>query len=239
MQVQRVDAGKGLAWFGDGWRVFRADPGMWLALTLIGGVIAMALGLVPLLGPMLFALILPALLGGYMYAAREGLSGRPVEIGHLFIALQQLEKRNPMMVLGALLLGFHILMTLVAVLLVGGSMGMMGIAGHGDNNAMAAGAGLGLLLALLIISVVGLVVAMAFMYAIPLVMFADTKPVDALKSSISACLANFLPLLVFSVAYLVLAVIAAIPLMLGYLILMPVTFAAVVASYDDIYGHAV
>jgi len=237
MQIQRVDAGKGLAWFGEGWRMFTRDPGMWIVLTVVGAIVALVLGLIPLVGPMLLAMLIPGLTGGYLYAASESMSGRRIDVSQLFVALQQPEKRNPMLVLGAILLGFHILLMLIAVLLVGGSMGVMGMAGHSDNHALAAGAGVGLLLALLIISLIGLLVAMAFIYAIPLVMFTPSLPGEAIRSSLRACITNFLPLLVFSVIYLVLATLAAIPFMLGYLILMPVSFGAIFASYRDIYGN--
>ncbi len=235
MQTQRVDAGRGLAWFGVGWRMFMADPGMWIVLTVIGAIIVLVLGLIPLVGPLLLALLLPGLAGGYFHAARESSAARRLDISHLFVALQMPEKRNPMLVLGAILLGFHILMMLVAVVMVGGSMGMMGVAGHTDNDALAAGAGIGLLLALLIISALGLVVAMAFFYAIPLVMFTDTQPGAAIASSLRASVVNFLPLLVFSVIYLLLAILAMLPFMLGYLVLVPVTFGAILASYREIY----
>jgi uncharacterized membrane protein len=45
-----------------------------------------------------------------------------------------------------------------------------------------------------------------------------------------------LPLLVFGLVYLVLAVAAVIPLGLGFLVLGPVTVCAVYASYREIFG---
>jgi len=235
MQIHKVDAGKGLSWFADGWRLFMVEPGMWVVLTLLSGLVALLTHLIPVVGPLLFALLLPGLLGGLLYGAREVAAGRPLDISHLYLAFKDGPLRNPMLVLGAILLGAHIIMTLIALLLVGGSMGLMGLAGGGEQEALAAGAGIGILLAFLILSVIAFVLALAFLYAVPLVMFAAERPSAALRSSIAACLGNLLPLLVFGVFYLVLAVLAALPLMLGYLVLVPVTVGAVYTSYCDIY----
>jgi uncharacterized membrane protein len=46
-----------------------------------------------------------------------------------------------------------------------------------------------------------------------------------------------LPLLVFGLVYLVLAVVAAIPFGLGFLILFPVTICALYASYREVFGE--
>jgi uncharacterized membrane protein len=66
-------------------------------------------------------------------------------------------------------------------------------------------------------------------------MFNDVPPIEAIKSSINASLKNVVPLVVFLLIYFVLAVIAAIPFFLGFLVLTPVTAAALYASYRDIY----
>lgn len=238
MQIQRVDASRGLGWFGAGWGLFKADIGMWVVLTILSGLVVLLTHLIPVVGPLLFALLLPGLLAGLLHAAREASEKRPLDIGHLYAGFKDERLRNPLLVLGAFLLAAHIVMTLVALLLVGGSMGLMGLAGGGEQEALAAGAGIGILLALLIITAIACVLALAFFYAVPLVLFAAAKPVEAMKSSIAACLANFLPLLVFGVFYLVLALLAALPLMLGYLVLVPVTIGAIYTSYREIYASA-
>lgn len=235
MQMQSVEPGKGLAWFGDGWEIFKRNPGMWIVCMILLFVIAVVLNLVPLLGPLLLALLTPGLLGGMLYSARELSEQRAMDISHLFIAFQQTEMRNAMLVLGAVMLGANILFTFIALVLVGGSLGMAGMMEQGNHEMLAAGLGAGVVLAMLLMLGLGLVLTMAFFYAVPLVMFAAAKPVDALKSSFAACLANILPLLLFGVIYIVLALIAMIPLGLGLLVLLPVTFGAVYASYRDVF----
>jgi uncharacterized membrane protein len=125
---------------------------------------------------------------------------------------------------------------LIALILIGSSMSMAGMMYEGHQDMLAAGLGVGMLLAMLLMSTIGLLLSMAFFYAVPLIMFAAAKPVAALKSSFAACLANILPLLLFSVVYIVLAAVAVIPFGLGLLVLLPVTFGAVYASYRDVYA---
>lgn len=238
MQARSVDFGKGLSWFGDGWTLFMRNPGMWIVFMILLFVIAVVLSLVPGLGPLLLALITPGLMGGVLYAARELSEQRAMDINHLFVAFKENDTRNAVLVLGAVMLGANILIFLIMLVFIGTGMGMAEMMQGGNHEAMAAGMGVGMLLAILLLSVLGLLLSMAFFYAIPLVMFAAAKPVDAMKSSFAACLANILPLLLFGVIYIVLAMVAVIPLGLGLLVLLPVTFGAIYTSYRDVFAPA-
>jgi len=71
-----------------------------------------------------------------------------------------------------------------------------------------------------------------------LVMLGGQNAWPAAQDSVAACWINVLPLLVFGLIYLVLAVVAAIPLLLGFLVLGPVTVCAVYASYEEVFGAA-
>jgi uncharacterized membrane protein len=63
-------------------------------------------------------------------------------------------------------------------------------------------------------------------------------PIEAMKESFLGCLKNILPFLVYSVVLMVLGIVAAIPLGLGWLVLGPTLIASVYVSYRDIYGGA-
>ncbi len=91
------------------------------------------------------------------------------------------------------------------------------------------------LIALLVIVVIGFLIAMLLFYGVPLVMLAGQNAWPAAQDSIAACWSNVLPLLVFGLIYLVLAVVAVIPFGLGFLILGPVTVCAIYASYRDVF----
>jgi uncharacterized membrane protein len=82
------------------------------------------------------------------------------------------------------------------------------------------------------------VLATVVFYAIPLVTFRNVAPVDALKQSLNALLKNWLPLLVYGVITVVLAVVATVPAFLGWLVLGPVLFGGMYASYKDLFPLA-
>ncbi|HZC02098.1 MAG TPA: hypothetical protein VE844_12285, partial [Gammaproteobacteria bacterium] len=88
-----------------------------------------------------------------------------------------------------------------------------------------------------IVAVLSVAVAVALIYACPLVMFAGMDPVEAVRNSIDTCRKNLVPMAVFGGMFLFAAVVAAIPLWLGFLVLLPVTVCAVYASYKDLYSQ--
>lgn len=229
MNVKSVEAGVGLQWLAEGWRIFKLNPGMWIVLTIVYVVIMVVLGFIPLVGQLVAALISPALGGGLLYGARKLDLGEDLAIGHLFLGLTDAQKRTPFLILGALYLGLVILAFILAAIF-GGGTAMLTAAGGG---VAAAG---GALAMALVVSLVVLIAVMAFLYASPIVMFTDVPPVEAVKASIEACLKNMMPMLVLGLVWIVLAVVATIPALLGWFVLAPVTVAAVYASYKDIFG---
>jgi uncharacterized membrane protein len=61
------------------------------------------------------------------------------------------------------------------------------------------------------------------------------EPLPAMLESFSASLANTLPFLIYGIFGLVLLVLAAIPLGLGFLVAIPVLAGSFYASYVDIF----
>ncbi len=56
-----------------------------------------------------------------------------------------------------------------------------------------------------------------------------------MKLSFAGSLRNILPSLIYGIVWIVLAIVATIPLLLGWLVLGPVSVASVYASYRDIF----
>ena len=50
--------------------------------------------------------------------------------------------------------------------------------------------------------------------------------------------ANWAPFLVFGLIYIVLALLATIPLMLGWLVLLPLTFASGYVAYREVFAES-
>ena len=107
---------------------------------------------------------------------------------------------------------------------------------HGGPNIAVLGAlGLSFVLAVLAAFALALPLYMALWFAPALIVFDNLKPVDAMKASFFACLKNMVPFLLYSIILLVLCVIAAIPLCLGFLVLGPVIIASIYAGYRDVF----
>jgi uncharacterized membrane protein len=80
---------------------------------------------------------------------------------------------------------------------------------------------------------------MAAWFAPLLVAFKDMPAVAAMKLSFLACIKNIIPLQLYTITMVVLAVIAAMPYGLGFFLLVPVLFASLYASYEDIFVETV
>lgn len=232
MEARTVEMGRGLSWLSCGWRNFTASPGMWIALCALLIVISAVVSSIPMLGGLVLSLFGPALGGGLMYAAREADQGRALKVAHLFKAFQEEGRLGPLVALGAVALAGAVASVVVLFALAGGYMRMMA---KGGRFEVEAGLPEGLLLAVLIVLAVQLAVAMALAYATPLVMLRGAPVGVALRSSFNACLRNTLPLLVFGLVYFFVALAASLPLMLGWVVLLPASVGMLYCSYKDIF----
>jgi uncharacterized membrane protein len=247
-QPARVRGLRGASWIRDGWDVFCATPGMWLVLTLIWLAIQLAVQMVPFVGFLVALLIAPALCGGLLSCARDSLAERTPDVGQLFDPITEASRRNPVLVQGALFALANLVVMAITLGLVMGTVGsamwehharMMGPGGL-DARSIDHAAMMDMVMPVVLAALVGvslqLIIWALFFYAIPLVLFDGVGQGEALATSGRAVLRNWLALLVFGVLWLGLAIAATIPLLLGWLVLIPMTFGAWLASYRDILG---
>ena len=104
-----------------------------------------------------------------------------------------------------------------------------------DPEVMGAMAGTTMLLMFLVFMALLLPVMAAAWFAPLLVIFHQEGVIDSMKSSLFACVKNFLPLLVYSVGLFFLAIVATLPILLGWLVLGPMISISVYTGYRDIY----
>lgn len=228
-----VDAGRGTAWWSESWALFMKNPGMWLVFSILFCVVFVVLGLIPILGGLVAAMLAQVLAGGWMLGARKLDTGGTLEAGDLFSGFQQ--KLNPLLVLGALALVATLVIGIVMFVLGAGAVvGLIGSGAARSTGGLLASAGTAML-AMLVGLGLGFVVAMAFWFAPALVVLRNVEPVEALKASWAASLANIVPFLVYGVIWIVAAIVASIPFMLGWLLLMPLTMLGIYSAYQDIF----
>jgi uncharacterized membrane protein len=233
METRAVTVADGIGWFSCGWRIFMRNPGLWIVLGLIFLAIVVVLSLIPFLGGLALALIGPVLMAGLLYAAREADAGRALDAMHVLQGFKEKDKVTPLLSLGGISVAAAVVSGIIVFALIGGSMMA---ASQGDGwPAHAPAIGIGAMLGGLLILTIQLAVGMALIYATPLIMFHTVALGEALRSSFRACLRNWLPLTVFGILYLVLAILASMPFMLGWILLLPVSVGMLYCSYRDFY----
>ena len=236
-----VSSGRGSAWWTEGWRLFVAAPGPWIAITLIFIVLLVMIAFIPIIGGVATTLLAPVFTGGVLIGCRSLDRGGGLTVGHLFASFT--DRLGPLIIVGVVyLVGSFAIFAIVAAIMVA-TVGIGGISAlvSGDpfeaSLALLTGVGLSALLALLVGLLLGIPLLMAYWYAPALVVFRNDEPLAAMKTSFTACLVNMLPMFVYSLLGLVFAIVASIPLGLGWLVLGPVFVASVYASYKDIFGE--
>jgi uncharacterized membrane protein len=236
-----VPAGRGYEWWKCGWQLFADAPWIWLVITLLFIAIMFGLSLVPFVGQIASTLLYPVLGAGVLVGTRALDRGGALTVGHLFACFN--EKAVPLIIVALIYFGAWFVIWLVVVaLLIGvvgfGTLGALFSGDPGDASlALIAALGVGPLIIVLIGMLLGVPLIMAYWFAPALVVFRGSEPIAALKASFAACMRNMPPFLVYSLLGVVLAIVATIPLGLGWFVLMPVYAATIYASYKDIFGE--
>ena len=213
-------------------------PGVWITITVVLIVIHLLLAAIPGIGPLASAILTPILTAGVMECSRIAVAGQPVLFEQMFAGFRQQTGR--LVVVGILTLIAFALISIVAfvILAIVGGSSLLSAVQSGSFGSIDVAAALGaILIALLVWLALAVPVTMTMWFAPALVMFDKLPPIDALKSSFHACVKNWWVLSVYGILWLLLALIAAIPFGLGFLLLIPVTIMSVYLSYRDIY-HA-
>lgn len=228
-----VEAGRGWEWIAAGFALFKQQPGTWVLITIVFAVGWIVIGMVPMLGALVDMLLMQVIVGGILLGCRALDTGETFEVAHMFAGFKQ--NTGNLVILGVLALVAGIIILIPMFLIVGGGSFFGAMRGGG---AGAAAIGVSFLLGGLVTLALSVPVYMALWFAPSLVVFHDMAPVDAMKTSFFACLKNIVPFLLYGVILLVLAIIAAIPFGLGFLVLIPVIFASVYCAYRDIFFRA-
>lgn len=261
MQARRLPAMRGVFWLLEGLNLFRRNPPLITALTLLYLLIVQALAVVlPGIGPILLPLVLPALTLIVANGCRLVDEGRAPGKETL---LNGLVGNGPAMLrLGALQLAGAVLLVLVSTALNGGADPLVGLEampappnmGEGDNtgNAEAQAAMLGALFQLLLLATPLIV---AFWFAPFLVGWDRVSPAKALFFSTVASWRNMAAMGMFSIAavvaagvvpgfiLIVLGQISGMAMSVGLVALRvmliffiaPVMTASIYVSYRDIF----
>jgi hypothetical protein len=250
MPALKLDAEQGWRWLAEGYAIYRSNPGQLSLLVLAYWILLLLLNVLPLLGPLVASLTLPALSVGLMLGARNIDSDQPAPIALLIEPLRQ--RPQPLFTLGAI----YLLCTI----------GALGLSALADGGTLFRVMMLGLpleermldnqfLVATQIVLLTMLPVVMANWYAPVLVAWHQLSVPKAMVFSFVACLRNWKPFLTYGITLLIsaifgpgllLGVVAAtapalssffsalilVPLIL---ILAPTIFASFYVSYRNVF----
>lgn len=234
---RRLTSERGLGWITDGWKLFAQAPGEWLLLTLVSLGLMLVTGMVPLLGSAASPFVSALVMAGLLRLGRAQQAGTKPAVGALFDILSD-ARLKPLLITTLI----YLALCFAAVLLVamvfgfgGGAMALIGGALGGEEAAIAGIGGAALMGVLVLILLITPVLAM-YWFAVPLVLFREIEPWEAMKTSLAAVLANMLPLLVYGLVGAVVGLLALIPFGLGLLVFVPVMLLSWLLSYQEIFA---
>lgn len=241
-----VDGSRGVAWWSEAWRLFTPAVGVWLLIIILLIILNMVLTVIPLLGHVIGQLLFPIFAGGLMLGCRAADRGQPLTVGHLFAGFGT--RTGPLFLVGLIytaiavaiaLLVFGLLLVFFGAAVVSSLWHLQDLQALQDPLAMASSMlgtlGLAILVGLLVFLLLYLPLVMAVWFAPALVVLGGIEPLEAMRLSFNGCLRNVVPFLLYSLVGVGLAIVATIPLLLGWLMLGPVTIASLYSSYCDIY----
>ena len=234
MEPLRLPTRQGWEWIKQGYALFMKAPLLWIVLLFICLIAAVGISSVPVVGQPLMSLLMPAILVGLMAGCRALSQGEELELAHLFSGFKK--HTSQLVTLGGIsLVGQYLIFGLMMV--VGGATlvsVLMSNQPETDPGVMLqaiAGAGFAVLLGIVLFSLL----MMAMQFAPMLVFFRNVPPLQAMKLSLRAFLYNVLPMLLYGITFMMLAILASLPMMLGWVVLLPLVFTTLYASYSDIF----
>ena len=243
MPVPRtVAADRGVAWWSEGWRLFTPAAGVWVLTVILLFILNVVLALIPLIGHVAGQLVFPVLTGGLMLGCRAIDRGEPLTVGHLFAGFGT--RAGPLFIVGVIytavtvaiaLVVFGLLLALFGAAIVGQLWHLQDVQDAWAITGMLGNMLLALLVGMLVFLLLYTPLLMAVWFAPALVVLRGSEPLEAMRLSFDGCLRNIMPFLLYGLIGIVLAIVATIPLGLGWLALAPVTIATLYAGYCDIY----
>ena len=253
MQARIVGAARGARWLSDGWRIFRGAPLAWLAAVFGYWLLMTLVSLVPVVGVVAAAVLVPAFSVGFMAIARAASKGGPAEIGLLFDGLRH-EPRTQLM-LGVVYFACLAVLLGAASLADDGALAGWMLSGRRPEPEVLQSDGF--FAGLVIAALLYLPVMAAFWFAPPLAAWHSTGALKALFFSLAASLMNWRAFLAYGAATAIVTVVipfaALMILTLAsagslrfpaaslvfplLLILLPTLFASFYASYRDVFGY--
>jgi len=226
-------AANGWAWIKSARALTKQQIWLWIGVLVAYVVISVALSTIPVVGPFLLYPIMPVLFGGVMLACDKSYKGNRLEFGDFFAGFRSHFSRLVGLGLTTLLLYIAVYGIIAVIFGTSAALVLSGMEQppSTDDPAFI----FGMLIAILVVLALSIPIYMAVWFSYALVTINDFGVFQAIKTSFNGCLKNVLPFLVYGIVMFLLAIVASIPVMLGWLILGPVLAASFYTGYRDIF----
>jgi uncharacterized membrane protein len=202
-------------------------------------VLTIGVNLIPFVGGFAAYVLMPILAGGLMLACDAARRGDAPTLSHLFEGFNR--QFGQLALVGVIyvgaLLALVLLLAVIAAVFVSVAaldMGSMAAAyASGDTQVL-------LVVALFFLVLIGatLPLTMSVWFAPALVILHEIPAFEAMKRSFQGCLANIVPFLVYGLVTFFLALLATLPLLLGWLVVGPIFIGSAYSGYRRIYCSA-
>lgn len=225
------------SWYKAGWRLFLINPSTWILYTFLWVLLAIFLWQIPILGRVAWWMINPALYAGFLYQAAEMEQGRPLAVNRFFIGLTDKTTRLPLLTLGIITLAAYVFLNVVTMVdpsLYSTIESLL----RADASSGIVAIVINLFVRCVLSFMILALATMALLYSCPAIMFAGSDGFDAMMNSFETCARHWRAFVAFMGIFIGLAIAAMIPMGLGLLVLMPVTFCAAYASFQTLCGSA-
>jgi hypothetical protein len=233
--ARKVSAGRAIEWYREGWRLFTVSPLAWIGIWLLYIVITIAISIVPLLGGFVNAILGMVLIGGIMIAADGAARERVVRVDRMFAGFST--RFGPLVLLGLLQLVIWIVVTVILFFVVSIGIGVVissaGVTGEPDFSSpriWGPMVGVGLLLGFLLVPIM-----YATWLGAALIALHHSATLDALRMGFVAVGRNLGAFFLTLIVGLGLAIVAAIPIFLGFFVMGPVFLCTIYCQYRDLF----
>jgi uncharacterized membrane protein len=233
MEYRKLPATRGWHWIKQGITLYKKSPILWVVLAIIGMLGMIAISSIPVVGEPLSSLLFPVLYAGLLLGCFALEQGEELELAHLFACFQR--NTQALVTLGGITLVIQFLI-LGLMKMTGGEslvnllMNEQAISDPQLFTVAIESSGISIFIGLILFS--GLFLATQF--APMLVVFGNIKPLQALHTSAWLCLRNIAPLSVYGALMMSLALLASMPMMLGWFILLPLMITSSYSAFRDL-----
>lgn len=225
---QKRSVGSGMEWISQGFKIFTQSPGAWILTMIVGFIVMIVISLIPIIGSLFTMLTTYVWIAGLVLGCKAVDDGEQMDIKYLFAGFSSHAWK---------LIGLSLIMTVISVVFMVSAMGTLYLdAIFGGATELPADTDpIALAIRFLIVMALLIPLMMAVWFAPALIVLQEMSILQAMKASFYGCLKNVLPFLIYGIVLMILILVAAIPLFLGMLVVVPMTYGSIYSSYKDIY----